>query len=321
MDSNLTIGLAQISPIWLNRKATTEKMLAYISDAANKGCELVTFGEAILPGYPFWLALTNGAEFNSKRQKEIFAYYANQAVCVEEGDLDPFLKIAKEKKISLIFGFVERPEDRGGHSLYCSLVNIDVNGTIRYIHRKIMPTYEERLVWGIGDGNGLQVSSQNGFKIGALNCWENWVPLLRSALYAQGEDLHIALWPGGIHNTPNITSFIALESRSFIVSISGVLRRSDITQSIPYADEILKNSTEWLANGGSCISRPNGTWLVEPVIEEEKLIVEIINHNEVLEERQNFDVSGHYSRPDILQLQVNRSRNKIANFIDNENPN
>jgi nitrilase len=318
MNSTLTVGLAQIAPVWLNRKATTEKMLTYITDAASKGCELVSFGETILPGYPFWLSLTDGATFNSKRQKEIFSYYAGQAVSVEAGDLEPFLQIAKEKRIAIIFGFVERPTDRGGHSLYCSLVNIDVNGKIRYIHRKVMPTYEERLVWGIGDGHGLQVSTQNGFTIGALNCWENWMPLIRSALYAQGEDLHIALWPGSIRNTSQINTFIAQESRSFVISVSGLLHKKDIVSAIPYADEILENSPEWLADGGSCISRPNGNWLVEPLIKEEKLIVQTINHQEVMEERQNLDLSGHYSRPDIVQLQVNRNRNQIAVFKEDE---
>ncbi|WP_205943051.1 nitrilase-related carbon-nitrogen hydrolase [Pedobacter frigidisoli] len=184
MNTTLTIGMAQIAPVFLNREATTEKMLGYITDAASRHCDLVVFGEALLPGYPFWVELTGGAVFNSPVQKELYAYYAYQAVSVSSGDLDVFCKIAKDKKITIILGFIERTPDTGNHSLHCSLVNIGTNGELQYIHRKLMPTYEERLVWAGGDGHGLQVSKFGAFTIGALNCWENWMPLVRSALYA-----------------------------------------------------------------------------------------------------------------------------------------
>lgn len=308
--------MAQIAPVWLNRAATAEKMLSYISDAANKQCDLVIFGEALLPGYPFWVELTNGALFNSPVQKEIYAYYAMQAVSVASGDLDPFCHLAKKKNITIVFGFIERAEDRGGHSLYCSLANISAEGKIQYIHRKVMPTYEERLVWATGDGYGLQVSSLGAFTIGALNCWENWMPLVRSALYAQGEDLHLAIWPGNVRNTTELTRFIARESRSYVVSVSGILHQKDISPQVPYGDEMLINSKEWLADGGSCIAGPDGNWIVPPVQYNEELIIATIDHRRVLEERQNFDPSGHYSRPDILQLSVTRERQRLVNFKD-----
>lgn len=316
MESTLTIGIAQIAPVWLNREETTKKMLAYISDAANEGCRLVVFGEALLPGYPFWVELTNGALFNSPVQKELYAYYSRQAVSLSSGDLDDFCSLAKEKKIAIILGFIERAEDRGGHSLYCSLANIDADGTIRYIHRKVMPTYEERLVWAIGDGHGLQVSKLGAFTVGALNCWENWMPLIRSSLYAQGEDLHVALWPGSTRNTENITRFIAQESRSFVVSVSGILRKQDIGSELPSSALIMENSEQWLGSGGSCIAGPDGKWIVAPLDNEERLIVATINQMRVMEERQNFDPSGHYSRPDIAQLSVTRERQRTVKFID-----
>ena len=316
MNLSLTIGMAQIAPVWLNREATTEKMLTYISDAADQHCNLVVFGEAILPGYPFWVELTNGALFNSTVQKEIYAYYSRQSVSVASGDLDAFCQLAKEKKIMIVFGFIERAEDRGGHSLYCSLANIGADGIIKYIHRKVMPTYEERLVWAIGDGHGLQVSKLGAFTIGALNCWENWMPLMRSALYAQGEDLHLAIWPGNIRNTTELTRFIAQESRSYVISVSALLHQKDILQHIPYADVMLNDNKEWLADGGSCIAAPDGSWIIPPVQYDEKLIIGTINHQQVLEERQNFDPSGHYSRPDILQLSVSRERQRLVTFKD-----
>ena len=316
MTSTVTIGMAQIAPVWLNREATAEKMLAYVADAADLQCDLVVFGEALLPGYPFWIELTNGAVFNSPVQKELYAHYAYQAVSIRSGDLDPFLKLAREKRIMIIMGFIERAEDRGSHSLYCSLASISRDGVIQYVHRKVMPTYEERLYWATGDGFGLQVSKLESFTVGALNCWENWMPLIRSSLYAQGEDLHLALWPGNVRNTAEITRFIAQESRSFTVSVSGLLRRTDIGQSLPYADTILANSGEWLADGGSCLAGPDGSWIIAPVQYEETLLVATIDHVRVMEERQNFDPSGHYSRPDIVQLSVNRTRQRLVHFLD-----
>jgi nitrilase len=293
-------------------------MLSYIEKAAGERCDLVVIGEALLPGYPFWVELTNGALFNSIIQKELYAHYASQSVSVSAGDLSDFCRLAQEKKITVIIGFIERAEDRGGHSLYCSLANITSDGNLSYIHRKVMPTYEERLVWAIGDGNGLRVNKLGAFNVGALNCWENWMPLIRASLYAQGEGLHIALWPGSVRNTVDITRFMALESRSYVVSVSSLLRGSDVGSNIPYAGDIIGQSAPWLADGGSCIAGPDGRWVVDPLPMEEKLIVATIDHGRVMEERHNFDPSGHYSRPDIVQLSVNRERQKVANFNDQE---
>ncbi|OQY88472.1 MAG: carbon-nitrogen hydrolase [Anaerolineae bacterium UTCFX1] len=305
---SLVVGLAQIAPVWLNRAETLSKILDQVRAASEAGCHLVAFGEGLLPGYPFWIERTNGATFNSPMQKEIHAHYMDQAVQIEAGHLDPLCSAAKEFGVAVILGCIERPLDRGGHSLYASLVYIDSNGAIQSVHRKLMPTYEERLTWSPGDGHGLRVHSLGAFTVGALNCWENWMPLARAALYGMGEDLHVSLWPGGAHNTRDNTRFVALESRSYVLSVSGLMRPSDFPKDTPHLSAILENSKGFLANGGSCIAGPDGQWVVEPLTGEEKLIVAEINHRRVREERQNFDPSGHYSRPDVLQLRVNRQR-------------
>ncbi len=315
-ENTLTIGLAQMTPVWLDRKKTTEKIRSFISGAAAKKCDLVVFGEGLLPGYPFWLSLTNGAEFNSPVQKEIHAHYLKNAVQIESGHLDNICKMAKEHKTAVYLGIIERPQDRGGHSLYCSLVYIDKTGEIKSVHRKLQPTYEERLVWAAGDGHGLEVHDIGDFRVGGLNCWENWIPLARTALYGQGENLHIAVWPGAVRNTVDITRFIAQESRSFVVSVSGLMFRKDITPSIPHHEEIVKNAPEVMADGGSCIAGPDGKWIIEPVAQEEGLFTTTVDLWRVLEERQNFDPSGHYSRPDVLRLTVNRRRQSIVKYID-----
>lgn len=310
----LRIGLAQIAPVWLDKVATTEKICQKLQQAAEQGCELVVFGEALLPGYPFWLALTHGTEWNSSMQKEIHAHYLRNAVQIENGDLDRITSMAAENRMAIYLGIIERAADRGGHSLYCSLVYIDPQGVIQSVHRKLVPTYDERLAWSNGDGHGLRVHRLKEFTVGGLNCWENWMPLARTALYAQGENLHVAVWPGSLRNTQDITRFIALESRSFVVSVSSLMRSTDFPKNTPHLDQILAQAPAWLTDGGSCLAGPDGEWVVAPVTETEDLIVASIDFDRVLEERQNFDPAGHYSRPDVVSLKVNRDRQSIVTF-------
>ena len=232
------------------------------------------------------------------------------AVCIEEGHLDPLCDLAKEKSIAIYLGMIERPLDRGGHSLYCTLTYIDKDGTIQNTHRKLMPTYEERLTWSPGDGHGLRTFPLGNFTVGGLNCWENWMPLARTALYGMGEDLHVAVWPGNYRNTVDITPFTAKEGRSFVVAVSGLNRKEDIPKDTPHYDLIIDSIPDTLCNGGSCLAAPDGSWVVEPFMDEEKLVVAQIDYNEVRRERQNFDPVGHYSRPDVLKLHINRERQK-----------
>ncbi|SHM80835.1 carbon-nitrogen hydrolase family protein [Polaribacter sp. KT 15] len=312
----LKVALAQISPVWLNKEKTIEKIQKSIVDASKENCELIVFGEALLPGYPFWVSLTDGAAWDSKVQKEIHAHYVRNSITIEKGELDTICDLAKEYKIAVYLGIMERAQNRGGHSIYASLVYINADGIIKSVHRKLQPTYEERLTWAPGDGNGLQVHPLKEFTVGGLNCWENWMPLPRTALYGLGENLHIAVWPGSDYNTKDITRFIARESRSYVISVSSLMSTKDFPRETPHLDKILEKAPAVLANGGSCIAAPNGEWLVEPVLHKEGLIIETLDFNRVLEERQNFDVVGHYSRPDITKLQVNRERQSTVYYKD-----
>ena len=311
----LTVGLAQIAPVWLERAATLQKVVDHCVKAANRGCGFVAFGEALAPGYPFWIEHTDGARFESGLQKDIHAHYLDQAVQIEAGHLDPVTKVAEELGLAVMLGIIERPADRGGYSVYCSRVHIGSDGKIESVHRKLMPTYEERLSWAPGDGNGLQIHRVGPFNVGGLNCYENWMPLSRAALYAQGEDLHVALWPGNLRNTESITRFLAREGRSYVLSVSSLMRKTDVPADSP-ARAMLDTCPDVLANGGSCIAGPDGEWIVRPTTGIEDVIVATLDQRLVRRERQNFDQAGHYSRPDVTHLVVNRTRQAIASFSD-----
>ena len=314
---HLAVAMAQIAPVWLNRDATIAKVVDYIHQAKDKNVDIMAFGEALVPGYPFWIELTNGARFNATDQKTIHAHYLNQSVQIEAGHLDAVCLAVKETGIAVYLGIIERAENRGGHSLYCSMVYIDNEGNICSIHRKLMPTYEERLTWSPGDGHGLQVHKLGAFTIGGLNCWENWMPLPRAALYGLGEDFHVAIWPGNDRNTRDITSFMAKEGRSYVMSVGGVMRSNDFPEDTPHLDAILAGcSTEFLANGGSCLCGPDGEWLIKPQCNQEGIYYAVIDHEKVRQERQNFDPAGHYSRPDVTKLIVDRRRQSTVEFID-----
>jgi nitrilase len=312
--STLTVALAQIAPIWLDKIATLEKVKQSILEAAQNKAELIVFGEGLLPGYPWWLSITHSAAWDNQIQKEIHAHYVRNAVQIESDDLKEIQDLAKKHQIAIYLGIIERPQDRGGHSLYCSLVYINPLGEICSVHRKLQPTYEERLTWSPGDGNGLQVHPLKAFTVGGLNCWENWMPLARTALYGLGENLHIAVWPGSVRNTENITRMIAQEGRSFVISVSSLMQKSDFPANTPHLDVILENCPDLLGNGGSCIAGPDGKWILEPVADREGIFYQTLEFNRVLEERQNFDPVGHYSRPDILQLEVNTQRQRSVTF-------
>lgn len=310
----LRIAGAQLAPVWLHRNGTIAKVVQAIADAAAQQVQLLAFPEAFVPGYPFWIEHTDGARFDSAMQKTMHAHYLDQAVQIEAGHLDPVVQAVAAHGITVVLGIIERPADRGGHSVFASCVTITPSEGIVNVHRKLMPTYEERLSWAPGDGHGLRTIPLGPFTLGALNCWENWLPLARAALYGQGEDLHVALWPGSVRNTEAITRFMAREGRSYVLSVCGVLRREHIGDHVPHAPELRERLPEIISAGGTAIAAPDASWLVEPTPHEERLFVVDIAHTSVREERQNFDVAGHYGRPDVLQLHVDRERQSSVRF-------
>jgi len=312
----LKLALPQLQPKWLNRAAGLALVIDSIQEAAENKADLIVFSEGFVPGYPFWLDGTGGAAFNDPKQKALFAHYSDQAVTIEEGHLDEVCAALKSANMAAYVGIIERPRDRSGHSLYCSYVYINKAGEIQSVHRKLQPTYEERLVWSSGDGAGLVTHRLDEFTVGGLNCWENWMPLARAALYGQGEDLHIACWPGSVRNTEDLTPVLAKEGRSYCVSVGAVMTPDAVEDNTPYADEIKAALGDMPANGGSCVAAPDGSWVLPPLHGETGIRYCKLDPAKVREERQNFDPAGHYSRPSVTQLHVNRERQSTVKFTD-----
>jgi nitrilase len=312
----MRIAAAQARPYWLDPAATTKKVLAWLEDAAAQSVELVAFPETFLSGYPSWLEHTGGARFDDALQKRAYAAYLEAAVEISGPELAVVTEAARDLGIFVYLGTIERDVAVGRGTVFCTLVAIDPHAGIVGAHRKLMPTHEERLVWGIGDGNGLRVHQAGAARVGGLNCFENWMPQARHALYAQGEELHVSVWPGNPRNTVDITRFIAKEGRVFSLAANGLLGLADIPSDFPLRAALEEAAVSDYLRGGSALAAPDGRWLVEPLADEERLVVADIDLAEVRQERQSVDPTGHYSRPDVFTVDVDRRRRAAARFRD-----
>lgn len=312
----MRIAAAQAHPCWLDPDGTTKKVLSFLEDAAAQDVQLVAFPETFLSGYPFWVELTNGARFDSPPQKRAYASYLEAAVEMDGPQIRSITEAARDLGVFVYLGTTERSTGSARGTVFCTLVAIDPGRGVVSTHRKLMPTFEERLVWGAGDGHGLQVHRYAGTRVGGLNCWENWMPQARHAMYAQGEELHVSVWPGNPRNTEDIVRFIAREGRVFSLAANGLISLADVPTDFPLYAELQEAGVADYCRGGSAIAAPDGTWVVEPVVGEERLVVADVDLRRVAEERQSFDPTGHYSRPDVFTVQVDRRRREAARFTD-----
>ncbi len=300
----MKIAVVQAAPVFLDPDASTDKLIERLREAARNGASLVAFPEVFLSGYPVWLRARDVAH-NDELLKIGHIEYLNSAVSTDGPQVAAIAKEAKALGVAVYFGIVEK--SGSGGSVYASLVTIHPDQGVVNVHRKLKPTFHERLIWADGDGHGLNVLPWNGVRVGGLNCYENWQPLARQALYEQGEQLHIATWPGDLDVTQHITQFIAMEGRIYVASASGLLRSSDIPKTFPL-HKYITNCRDVINDGGSMIAAPDGSLIAGPVVGEEVTLYADIDTDKVIASHLKLDPAGHYSRRDVLSLVHNKMR-------------
>jgi nitrilase len=295
------VAIAQSAPVYLDKRASLTKALALIQKAAQREAGLVAFGETWLPGYPAWLDVCPGAAlWENASAKDVFAKLRNNSITVPGDEVNTLREAARDFKIAIVIGASERVDAGPGNgTLYNSLLTISEDGRLRNHHRKLVPTYTERLVWGNGDGRGLEAVSTAAGRIGGLICWEHWMPLARMAMHNSGEHIHVAVWPT-VHEIHQLASrHYAFEGRCFVLAVGLMMAATDLPP------ELLRDVPlcQLVERGGSAVIGPNSHYVVQPVFNREELIVADLDFIEIDRAVMTFDVSGHYARPDLFRFE------------------
>jgi nitrilase len=294
MQEQVRVACAQIEPVIFDRAATIDKLASVAADAAAGGARLVLFPETFVPVYPSsrWArALAVWGEGG----KELWARLARESVTVPSAETERIGAVAREHALVLAVGVNELE----GGTLYNTLLVFTSDGELAVRHRKLMPTNHERMVWGLGDGGGLETIDTGFGQVGGLICWENLMPLARAALYESGLDIYLAPTADDSESWLESVRHIAREARAFVLSCCVFQRASSYPDDVPIAD-----GDDLLGRGGSAIVAPNGQYLAGPLWNEEGVLYADLDPQLLYEERQRFDPAGHYSRPDVLQLRV-----------------
>lgn len=310
MANIVKVGIGQFSAVHLNLPESLQKLESIVTDASQKGVKLLVVGETWLSGYPSWLDhCTNVSQWDGKEMKEAYLQFYNSSVDIKSKDFERVCNMAKSNKVTLCIGLNEKVKTGPGNgTVYNSFVIISHNGELLNHHRKLMPTYTEKMLYGLGDGYGLKAVDTEAGRVGASICWEHWMPLTRQALHDSGEHIHIALWPK-VHEMHQVASRqYAFEGRCFVLAAGQMLKASDFPKSLEQPDYLKSDPDQWTLNGGSCVVAPNGSYLVDPVFDKEELMICELNLDEVIKERMTLDTSGHYQRRDVFDFKVDRNR-------------
>ena len=292
-------AVVQNSAVVFNREATLEKAARLVKDAKGEGAELVVFPEAFVSAYP--KGLDFGAVIGSRTPagREDFRRYFDSAVDVPGPAVQFLEQVAGDRGVHLVIGVIERD----GGTLYCTVLFFSPQGKFLGKHRKLMPTASERLVWGYGDGSTLPVFDTPLGKLGSVICWENYMPLLRTAMYAKGIQLYCAPTADDRDTWLATMQHIALEGRCFVLSACQFLLRGDCPDDY---DAVQGNDHDTvLMRGGSCIISPLGKVIAGPVFNQSQILVADLDMGEITRGKYDFDATGHYARPDVFQLHVN----------------
>jgi nitrilase len=309
----LTAAVAQTASVLLDAPATVERALALMGEAARRGVQLLVFPEAFIGGYP------KGADFHiylgarTPQGRAEFKHYFDAAVAVEGPEIAQLAKAAAQHRMYVVVGIIERD----GGTLYCTAVYLGPQGQVLGKHRKLMPTALERLVWGFGDGSTLAAVDTPYGKLGAVICWENYMPALRMAMYQQRIALYCAPTADDRDTWASTMQHIAMEGRCFVLSACQHLRRSQfpgdrMNNRLPEAPETV------LMRGGSMIIDPLGKVLAAPVYNEDALLTAELDMSAIAMAQMDFDPVGHYARPDVFSLRVNTAPQRAVSLEDGE---
>jgi nitrilase len=315
---SLKVGIVQSRAVFMDLQASLEKAENLVRECAKQGAKLVVFGETWLPGYPAWLDYcTSAALWNHRPTKDIYAELRWNSLDVESDDAQILGRAARDNGVVLVIGINERVEQgQGNGTLYNSLLTFDSDGTLLNHHRKLIPTYTERLVWGQGYGEGLKAVETSIGPVGGLICWEHWMPLTRQVLHMCGEKIHVAVWPT-VHEMHQIASrHYAFEGRCFVLAAGNIMPVSDIPSQLQVLPELAADPTRLLLKGGSAIIAPDGRYIVDPVYDEEAILIAEIDLAEVNKEQMTLDVSGHYHRPDLFNLEFRAGGQLASNQME-----
>ncbi|OOY61146.1 carbon-nitrogen hydrolase family protein [Solemya velum gill symbiont] len=309
----MQVAIVQHSPVILDAQQTMQKAIGLVAEAAAGGAKLVIFPEAFFPGYPAWIwRLRPGGDWGIS--DEVHHRLLKNAVVLETDDLKPLREAAAEHQLTIVAGINERDGQLSRSTLYNSVVTIGPDGSLLNRHRKLMPTNPERMVWGQGDASGLKVIDTPCGRIGSLICWENYMPLARFALYAQGVEIYVAPTYDSGDDWLGTMQHIAREGCCWVISAGVATRHDDIPDDFPEKERLYPDDEEWINPGDSVVISPRGNLVAGPFNQTQEIITAEIDLDEVAIARRGFDVAGHYSRPDIFTLHIDRKSQTPVDF-------
>jgi nitrilase len=302
-DAFVKVAVVQAAPVLFDRDATVEKACRLIREAAGLGAQLILFPEAFIPAYPRGLSFGMVVGSRSPEGRQIWQRYWENTVEVPGPATRKLGDVVREMGVYLAMGIIERDSQFSGGTLYCTLLYYGPDGRILGKHRKLKPTGAERLVWGEGDGSTLTVLETGLGRIGGLICWENYMPLARMAMYGQGVEIYLAPTADARETWQATLRHIACEGRCFVLGCNQFVRR-DLYPSDMQESEDLQRQPKVMCPGGSAIVSPLGEVVAGPLYDREGILTAELDRGEIVRAKVDFDVVGHYARPDVLRLIV-----------------
>lgn len=301
--SDVRIAIAQVAPAFLDLERSLAIAEDAIAEAARDGARLIVFGETWLPGYPIWA--DRGLAWEDDVMKATHARLLANAVEVPGPAVARLGAAARSHGVHLVVGVHERDGRFSRGTLYNSLITFDDRGEVLGVHRKLIPTHSERVIWGMGDGSTLHVYDTPFGRLGGLVCWEHWMPLARFAMHARGEQIHVAAWPDVPEMHEIASRAYAFEGRTFVLCAGHFLPSSAVAPELEVAPLIasLADAEGTILPGGSGVVGPDGSWVVPPV-RGEAIVLADLDLSRIGAEHQALDTAGHYHRPDVFQVRV-----------------